>query len=541
MDQAARRSRFEDRDAATATLFSGGPILTMDPVGTVADALVVEGDRIAAVGDRQLLARYPEAAKVDLGGRSLLPGFVDAHAHLCIAALHPRWADLRGVTDVDRLRSALVAQAAAEPDAEWIRGVGWSDLDAGFVPTRHDLDALGLDRPVIVVHYSYHQCVVSSAGLDALGISDATPEPPGGSFGRSSTGSLDGLLVERAFSAAHATSMAPYRDPDRWADHIVEAARALLADGVTCVHDAACPPSAEKVYGRLAQERRLPISVLVMPHAEALLSPLDRSRLDGPATGEGNEWLRTGAVKLFADGGVLPAIRGRFHGHDLSIGLVFADLDDQVTEVIARGFRVAVHAIGNGGVEAALGAFEAAARANGDGDHRFRVEHASLLSPGQTGRMADVGAVAVVQPGFVHHMGGAVDGFELDDATWMPFAELLEAEVPIAGSSDSPCAFDEPLLTSARGVTRLTSKGTVIGPGQSVPYEAWLRAYTAGAAHAGCQESERGRLAPGLRADLVVLDGVLDAENPPSVAETWVAGVRVYRADQAPLVEKGSV
>ncbi len=517
----------------TTWLFSGGSILTMDAVGPSAEVLVVDDDRIAAVGDRGLLSRYPDAAVVDLGGRTLAPGFIDAHAHLCIAALHPRWADLTGVTDLEGLRSELLAQAAAEPEASWVRGVGWSDLENGFAPTRDDLDSLGLDRPVIVVHYSYHQCVVSSVGLDALGISDSTPEPAGGTFGRSKSGSLTGLLVERAFSDAHASSMAPYRDPDRWADHIVEAANALLAEGITCVHDAACPPSAERVYGNLARERRLPVSVLAMPHGEALLGPLDRERLDGAVTGEGDEWLRVGAVKLFADGGVLPAIRGRIHGHDISMGLVFDGLDEQVSEVLGRGFRVAVHAIGNGGVDATLGAFESAARATGDGDHRFRIEHASLLSLGQATRMAGVGAVGVVQPGFVHHMGGAVDGFELEDATWMPFAELFEEGVPVAGSSDSPCAFDAPLLTSARGVTRRTSKGTVIGPEQSVPYDAWLHAYTAGAAYAGGQESERGRLAPGLRADLVVLEGALDAEDPPSIAETWVAGSRVFASGGA--------
>jgi predicted amidohydrolase YtcJ len=127
-------------------------------------------------------------------------------------------------------------------------------------------------------------------------------------------------------------------------------------------------------------------------------------------------------------------------------------------------------------------------------------------------------------------MGGAVDGFELDDATWMPFGDLAGAGVPLAGSSDSPCAFAEPVLTSARGVTRRTSRDTVIRPDQSVPYDEWLRAYTSSAAYAGGQEHERGRLAPGLRADLVVLEGPLDAEHPPGVAETWVAGKRVFTA-----------
>jgi predicted amidohydrolase YtcJ len=382
-----------------------------------------------------------------------------------------------------------------------------------------------------MVHYSYHQCVVSSAGLDALGISETTPDPPGGEFGRTG-GVLNGLLVERAFSAAHARSMEPYRDPDRWSDLVVAAARRLLADGITCVHDAACPPSAEALYQDLVRSRRLPVGVVMMPHAEELLSPLDASRLDGPTTGEGDARLRVGAVKLFADGGVLPAIEGHTHGHEVSLGCVFDGLDEQVTRVVERGFRVAVHAIGNRGVETALDAFIAAARARVDDDHRFRIEHATLLNKAQARRLAEVGAVAVVQPGFVHHMGGAVDGFELDNATWMPFADLADAGVPLAGSSDSPCAFQAPLLTSARGVTRVTSKGSVIGADQSMPYEAWLHAYTAGAAFAGGQEDERGKLAPGFQADLVLLRGALDAERPPQVDETWVAGERVFIASE---------
>ena len=517
----------------TTTIFTGGPVLTMDTAHRDAEIVAIEGDRIVAVGDDAALGEhFSDAATVDLGGRTLVPGFIDAHSHLCIAALHPRWADLSGAGDADGLRGALLAQAATEPDAAWVRGVGWTDLDDGYTPTREDLDALGLDRPVIAVHYSYHECVVSSAGLDALGISETTPDPPGGSFGRTSSGALNGVLLERAFSEAHARSMDPYRDPDRWADLIAAAARTLLAEGVTCVHDAACPPSAERVYGELARQGRLPISVLMMPHAEALLSPLDAARLDGPVTGEGDARLRVGAVKLFADGGVLPAIEGRIGDRDLSLGIAFEGLETEVGTVFDRGFRVAVHALGNRGAETALDAFAAVARAHAHDDYRFRMEHATLLSPAQAARMHGLGVVAVVQPGFLHHMGGAVDGFELEGTTWMPFADLAEAGVVLAGSSDTPCAFREPLLTSARGVTRRTSKDTVLNASQSLPYEAWLHAYTAGAAFAGGQENERGRLAPGLQADLVVLDGALDPEHPPSVSETWVAGERAYPLSQ---------
>jgi hypothetical protein len=510
------------------TIFSGGPILTMDGAQSNPDLVVIEDDRIVAVGDAELAQRYPDANTVDLRGRTLAPGFIDAHNHLCIAALHARWADLGEVRTADALRAALRAQAAAEPEAAWVRGVGWSDLEDGWTPTRQDLDALGFDRPVIAVHYSYHQCVVSSAGLDALGLSDTSLDPPGGSLGRTDSGALNGVLYERAFSDAHERSMAPYRDPDRWADYIVDAARGLLREGIVSVHDAACPPSAERVYRTLARDGRLPIAMVLMPHGEALLGPLDAQRLDGPPTGDGDHRLRVGPVKLFADGGVLPAIGGHIKGHPISLGLVFDDLEAEVHTVVEHGFGIAVHAIGNRGAEATLDAFAAATQIRPDDEVLFRIEHATLLSREQSRRMADLNTIAVVQPGFLHHMGGAVDHFQLDESNWMPFGELAEAGVVIAGSSDAPCAFNEPLLTAARGVTRITSKGTVLDASQSIPYDDWLRAYTVDAARAGGQELDRGRLRPGLQADLVVLEGELDPRDPPKVSETWVAGQRVF-------------
>lgn len=517
-------------------------ILTMDATHPEAEVVVVDGERILDVGQRDLVRRYPQATLVDLGPATVVPGFIDAHYHLCLDALHPRWADLRAVDDSQGLVEAMVAQAAAEPEVEWVRGVGWSDLENGYQPTCRDLDAMGLERPVIAVHYSYHQCVVSSAGLDALGISAATPDPPGGIIGRFADGSPNGLLVERAFSEAQARSMAPYLEPDRWADLIVTAARRLVADGITCIHDAACPPTAEAVYRDLVGDGRLPLGVVAMPHPSALLAPLDEGRLEGAVTGEGDHHLAVGPIKLFADGGVLPAITGTWHGQKVRMGFVFEGLADQVRAVVDRGFRVAVHAIGNAGVSSALDAFEAAARTRPDADHRFRIEHASLLHRSHADRMAGLGVVGVVQPGFLHHMGGAVEGFSPDDLAWMPFGDLLSSGVALAASSDAPCAFSAPVLTSARGTTRLTSKGTVLDPQQAVPYESWLRAYTEGAAFAGGQEDVRGRIARGFVADLVALEGPLDAAHPPTVAETWAAGQRVYVApgrDAGPPMDRG--
>ena len=512
----------------TQRAFVGGRILTMDPAFAHPEVVVIDSGRIAAVGERALLAAYPGIAIDDLGDRTLLPGFIDAHNHLSIAALHPIWADLSEVRTVEAMQDALREQAAREPEAHWVRGCGWNETTTGLLLDRHQLDAIGLDRPIIVAHYTLHQCVVSSQGLDELEIGRTTPDPPGGMIGSAADGLPSGLLIERAWSQAHARSLAAYFDPERWAELFAARARQLLRDGITCVHDAACAPSAEAVYRAMAKAGTLPISVLMLPHGDALLMPPPAGRVDGPVTGDGDERLRVGPVKLFADGGIAPAMDVSIAGHRSAFGIPFPGLTEGMVEAVRRGFRVAVHAIGNVGLAATLEAFAAAARVRRDHEHRFRVEHAALAARPQITALADVGAIGVVQPGFVDHIGQAVEAVPFDTEIWMPFGDMVRAGVRLAASSDDPCAFHEPLRTASHGATRRTGSGGILGPEQAVPYEEWLRAYTAGAAYAGGQEHERGTLSPGKRADLVVLDGPLDPEHPPRVVETWVEGERVY-------------
>jgi predicted amidohydrolase YtcJ len=519
----------DERRTDRPRAFTGGSILTMDSALARAEAVVIQSGRIAAVGERELLRAYPDVIVEDLAGRTLLPGFIDAHNHLSIAALHPVWADLSQVTTADGLKAALAEQAGHEPDAHWVRGANWNEVTTGLLPDRHDLDALGLDRPVIVAHYTLHQCVVSSRGLDELQIGRHTPDPPGGVIARGADGAPSGLLIERAWSAAHARSMAAYRDPQRWADLFATRMRQLLRDGITCVHDAACGQTAQAVYRSMHAAGTLPISVLMMPHAEAILMD---PPLDGPVSGDGDELLRVGPVKLFADGGIAPAMDVSIAGQRSAFGIEFPGLTESVVSAVERGFRVAVHAIGNVGLRNTLQAFALAARVRPDDDHRFRVEHACLASPAQIVAMAALGAIGVVQPGFLHHVGQSVEAVPWDEEIWLPFGDLARARIPLAGSSDDPCAFHEPLRTSSHGATRRTGSGKILGPEQALAYEEWLRAYTAGAAYAGAQEHERGSLTRGKRADLVVLVGDLDPEHPPRVAQTWVDGALAYEAQR---------
>lgn len=496
----------------------------MEPSAPRPEAVVVEGGRIAAVGGRGLADR-PGATVVDLAGATLAPAFVDAHAHPSISALHPRWGDASGVGGPGDLVGLVRAQAAADPEAAWVRLYGW--LDAGYSPTRGDLDAAAVDRPVVVTHYSLHQAVVCSRALDALGIGRATPDPEGGTIARDARGEPTGLLLERAWSEAHARSMAAYADPDRWAEHIAADARRRWAEGVTAVHDAACSPAAEAVYSRMAAAGTLPVSVLAMPHPAALLRSDLGARLDGPPTGEGDERLRVGPAKLFADGGVAVALDTSIGGAPVRFGTTMDDLGDAARRAAARGFAVAVHAIGNVGVERALDAFADLERRGLAGAGRPRLEHAGVTSPDQWRRLAELGVVAVVQPGFVEHVGIQSGGARFDHHHWLAFAGLAGAGVTLAGSSDEPCAPRAPLWGARLGATRTTSTGVVLEGDQAVGVDDWLHAYTVGAALAGGQEHERGRIAPGLVADLVVLD--LD-EPAPSVLQTWRGGELVHTA-----------
>ena len=341
----------------------------------------------------------------------------------------------------------------------------------------------GLDRPVIVADYTLHQCVVSSAALDVLGIGRTTGDPPGGEITPRRRRRAHGLLVERGWSRAHAESMRDYGDPDRWAEHIAARARVLLADGITCVHDAACAARSRGGVRRHGPRRHAPD--LGRRHAAPERAPrrtTTAARLDGPPTGEGDEWCRVGAMKLFADGGVSIA-RRRDGRRQRRCSSACASATSTSTRASRRRTRLPHR-------DPRDGQRRRRRHARGLRRHRPRVSPARPPVPGRArGRhepravdsaSRELGAVAVVQPGFVDHVGIAVSGVHFDHHHWLAFAGLADAGVTLAGSSDDPCAPVPPLWCMAHGVERRTSGGRDFEPDQSVPFDDWLVAYTRG-------------------------------------------------------------
>lgn len=513
--------------------FKGGRILTMDPEQKYADAIVVREGQIAAVGNTSILKSFPDAEIHDLKDRVLLPAFIDSHNHLSsFGCFLPTWANLIGLTKKEAILEAIKRQAQKEPGKGWVVGFGWFDARMGGVDlTKKDLDEVSSERPVLLIQTTFHQSVVNTQALELLGINRSTPDPRCGIILREGDVTPTGVLVESAQIPVFKLVMET--DIDTLADLIEARAKELFQFGITAVHDPGVTPDAEAAYKKLHDEGRLPVSVLMMPHGGTLLDNQLNHRLQGQVTGMGDERLRVGPVKLFADGATAETVAFslKIGGQTINSGKYRDDFEEMLFSAIEKGFQVCVHSFGNATTDAVLTAFEnAAIRAPAGFEMRPRLEHVTLINSLQIKRLADMGGCACIQPQFLSRAQNTKQ-VVLDDGKWYAYGDLVKGGVIVASSSDNPGGFmdaRDPIQGSVMGSTMSDGAGNVIFPDQVLPFEQWLWMYTAGGAYAGGQEKERGMLKKGMVADLVILEGNLDPKNPPVVAETWAAGKRVY-------------
>ena len=540
----------------------------MDPARPEAEAVGIRDGLIEAVGRAEEVraALGAGAEVVELAGRAILPGFIDAHHHYCLAALDARTPDLHlrpGSSIADVL--ALVERAAAGGRAgEWLRLQGYDPdrLREQRAPRIDELDAVCPDRPLLLTAYSFHDGCLNSRGLAEMGWDRRSRDPPNGRLGRDRRGRLTGEVLEGAFFLAEARSRDSLLEhaEDAWLAECEAHGRRLLATGIVRVGDAAVPPALDRLYERAAAEDRLPVVVHRMPVATAsLIEP----RLAGEPTGAGHASAPVGPAKLFTDGGDRCAIcfsmtqtvrsfgstlrravggaglaplrasarLGWRRGRDglLHAGMLFWEqdaLDAAVRRAGEAGLQVAQHAIGNEAVAMAVGALERGGRPLDALPGRPRLEHTMLLDAALARRIADAGAVAVVQPWFVYDFLGdrAAATPAPDPLRIKPLRTLLDCGAVLAGSSDYPVAGFDVLAAIRAAVTRRARGGTVCEPEEALTVEQALRAYTVGAALALGVEDEAGMLAPGMRADIAVL-----SDDPRAVDPDALTGVQVLR------------
>lgn len=490
-------------------------VITLDDRLPRASAVAVRDGAIAWIGREDDLAGLGWRPKrvLDCEGRTLVPGFVDAHIHLLAYAASLRDVDcgpdaVRSIADI---RRAISDRARATPDGSWIVGRGYDDsaLLERRHPTRNDLDA-ATSHPVRLVHRTGHACVLNSAALALVGIGAHTPDPVEGVIVRDDSGEPTGLLLEMD---AYLDGRMPRRPRGEFEAGVRHASERLAAMGVTSVVDATPTNSVERWETfRTLRAGGVPLPRITMM---AGYDHLDGFVAEGMVYRHGDDTLRLGHVKI-----MLTATTGALHPQP-------EELASMVARAHAAGFPVAVHAVEAVAVEAAAWAI-AEARRERPLPFADRIEHCSECPPDVLRQVRRAGVAVCTQPAFVHHRGDKyLAEVPEDTQPWLyAMRSLLDAGVPVSAGSDAPVVEPVPMVGVGSAVTRRTRGGRQVAPGQAVtPMEA-LRAYTLAAARASGMGDMAGSIEVGKLADLALLDA-----DPTAVAADEIGRIsaRVVR------------
>jgi hypothetical protein len=506
-------------DTRADLILHGGRVLTMlaaEPV-PAPTAVAVAGGRILYVGDDAgaLDLAAPGAVRIDAQGGTIIPGFIDSHAHLYGLGKALAEIDLRGTATVEEAVARVAQAAAANPGRGWLEGRGWdqNDWPVKEYPHREMLDRVARKRPILLRRVDGHAAWASTMALALAGVTAATPDPAGGSILRDAQGEPTGVLIDNAVSLV--TAVIPAPDEPEVRRRLRLAAEHCLRLGVTSVHDAGVSWERAQLMKELAASGELGVRVHAMYDDEA--ATLAAALQAGPWT-SADGMLSLRAVKLYADGAL--GSRGALLLRDYSDqpghrGLAVTNRDHlrQVMRNLGgAGFQVCTHAIGDGGNRLVLDLYEEVLGELKPRDARWRVEHAQILDPADIPRFAKLGVIAAMQPVHCTSDMDWADERLGEDRLKGAYAwqSLLKTGARLCYGTDFPVEKVEPLEGLYAARTRTHADGTPIGgwrPEEAVDARTALWLYTAGGAWAAFAEDELGVIAPGYRADLVVLDG----------------------------------
>jgi predicted amidohydrolase YtcJ len=516
------------------------------------EAIAVRGDRIQAVGKNVdiLKLKGPQTEVIDLGGRFVMPGFNDAHLHLADAGMQRLSVDLTGVKTLDELRARIKARVEkAKPD-EWILGGGWDETlwPIPNLPSRWDIDEVSDGHPVLLDRVDGHLALASTRALQLASITLASRDPEGGKIDRDANGQPTGILRETAKKPVQAAIPQLTRDERRRG---IEVALEDLAEhGVTSAQDYSPEFESFQIYEDLEKEGKLTARISEWLPFDDVIDELKVKRSLHPGT---DLMLHTGMVKGFMDGslgGHTAALLEPYADDPKNSGLPryeAAKLNEMAKERVLAGFQLGFHAIGDKGIQMALDAFAEAEKAakeakvkapNGGDDFRLRIEHAQVTTPAQIARFKELKVIASVQPShLLTDMRWANDRLgPKRAATSYAWASFLSKGVTLAFGTDYPVEPVSPFRGLYAAVTRKSENGKQeYFPEQKLTMDQAISAYTVGSAFAEFEEKEKGKLAPGMLADFVVLDRDLTATSAEKVLaikvlRTVVGGKTVYEA-----------
>ena len=534
------------------TLIAATALLAASPA--FADTLIdnVDGVQVGAAGELQRFTglligddgkvvrvfrkgevRRGAATRIDGGGRTMLPGLIDAHGHVMGLGFQALQLDLTGTTSLADLQARLKAYAAANPGDGWILGRGWNQemwADKRF-PTAADLDAVVRDRPVWLGRVDGHASVANSAAMKAAGVTSATKAPAGGEI-------LDGLFVDNA--EALVAKFIPAPTPAQHDAALTKAQALMLANGLTAASDMGTSADDWAAMNRAGAAGTL--NVRIMNYAGGI--PAMRAINGGKPSG----WLyadrlHLGGVKLYADGALGSRgawLKAPYHDKPDTRGLRFlsdAELAGQAEEAAAAGHQLAIHAIGDAANAQVIGAYEGLNKRH-KGDRRWRIEHLQVADPADLRRLKPAKIIASMQP--THQTSDrTMAEARLDPPRLVgayAWATIERLGVRLAFGSDFPVEHPNPFPGLSAAVSRQDPNGQPPGgwrPEEKVSFATALNGFTRGAAYAGFAEQKIGSLEPGKWADFILVDRDVAAVDPKALAatkvlETWVAGKKVW-------------
>ena len=519
-------------------------IYTVDESHPLADAMAVRGGKVQFVGSTgaAMALKGPSTRVLDLNGRTIIPGMVDAHGHVDNLGLALRTVDLTGTSSYDEVIARVAARAKSTPPGQWIIGRGWDQNDWGDTrfPTQEKLSAAVPNNPVYLTRVDGHAGLANAAALKAAGVTAATKDPDGGHIERASDGSPAGVFVDNAQGLVGRVVPRPTRD------QVKAEVQAAIAEaqkwGLTGVHDAGASAQTLDIYEELGKAGALNFRLYAMISDDS--ATVARWFARGPLVGgyDNTLWIRS--VKLYMDGALGSrgaALLDPYADNASTNGLLVSKpehIESVAERALRSGFQVNTHAIGDRANRLVLDAYEQALKAVPVADHRFRIEHAQILNSEDIPRFAALGVIPSMQASHqtsdMYWAGNRLGSTRVLGA--YAWRSLLDNGSVIPNGSDFPVEQVNPLISFHAAFSRQDAHNWPPNgwyPEQKMTREEALRSITLWPAYAAFQESIMGSLTPGKLADFVVLDQDIMRVAPEQVLRTqvlatYVGGKAVY-------------
>jgi predicted amidohydrolase YtcJ len=530
-------------------------IRTMDDRSSRHEAVLLSGGRIAAVGsDNEARSAATRDAEIrDAEGRTVVPGFIDAHNHLSLAAFAPDSVDCSTppLTTLDEVLEVIEKHCGTTPEGQWVRGINFHESKIRELrnPTRYELDEVAPRNPFFLIDMSCHSGFGNSLALDEVGISRHSPDPWGGEIVRGRNGEPTGTLLEAAANLLHSASWSNYceRDWDRAINLLEAKAREYLSVGLTGIGDACVTTKAAELYRRADAAGKLPLTLQQLHGGSHFFAKQDLGRgADVERIKESSSHLlRGGTMKIFVDRAYpSPAIDQIHDGCTTHVGVSFYS-KEEVRELAVTaselGINLAIHGMGNCAVDTVLDAYEAVRRQSKN-DGVLRLEHAFIAEPKQGDRMADLDIDLVANPGLAYGWGDVFNmwrGENQDHLKLFPVRSMIDAGVRVSLASDHPCGTFSPAEIMWTAIARQTLTGAPLQSDEAITPDEALRGYTINPARASGRGSEEGSIEVGKRANVLVLDRDpitcgIDELRGLVVEQTYLDGERVFARPSSP-------